>query len=235
MNDLLSRAVAAHGGLDRWNQIGSLTVDAAISGAFWHLKGKGDALKEVRFEVDTRRERLTMDYGGQDRRSVFEPHRVVTQRRDGALIDARDDPERSFDGHQFGTPWDDLHLAYFTGEALWTYLTTPFLYTWPGFASEEIDPIEVDGDTWRRLRVTFPDHIKTHTRQQVSCFGPDGLLRRHDFTIDVLGGAPESQLYATGYRDVDGIIIPTTRRAYAQDGDDQVVMVAIDMGDVTVR
>ena len=62
-------------------------------------------------------------------------------------------------------------------------------------------------------KVSSPDHIKTHTRQQVSCFGRDGLLRRHDFTIDILGGAP-GQLYATGYRDVDGIIIPTTRRAW---------------------
>jgi hypothetical protein len=82
--------------------------------------------------------------------------------------------------------------------------------------------------------VTFPDRIKTHTRQQVSCFGPDGLLRRHDFTIDILGGVPSS-LYATGYRDVDGIIVPSTRRAYAQEGDNQLVMVAIDIGKITIR
>ena len=235
MNDLLKAAVAAHGALDRWNRVQSITVDASITGAFWHLKGKGDALNDVRFVVDTTRERLTMDFAGQDKRSVFEPHRVVMQRRDGALTGARDDPERSFDGHQLETPWDDIHLAYFTGEALWTYLNTPFLYTWPGFATEEIAPIEAGGETWRRLKVTFPDHIKTHTRQQISCFGPDGLLRRHDFTIDILGAATESQLYATDYRDVDGIIIPTTRRAYASEGDDQLVMVAIDMGKITIR
>jgi hypothetical protein len=120
------------------------------------------------------------------------------------------------------------------GEALWTYLTTPFLYTWPGFVTEEITPIEADGEKWRRLSVTFPDQIKSHTRQQVSCFGPDGLLRRHDFIIDVIGGAP-SQLYASDYRDIDGIVIPTTRRAYASQGDDQLVMVAIDMGEITIR
>jgi hypothetical protein len=234
MNDLLDSALAAHGGLDRWNQVTSITVDASITGAFWNLKGKGDALKDIRFEADTTRERLTMDFAGQDKRSVFDPHRVVIQRRNGTLIAAHDDPERSFDGHQFETPWDDIHLAYFTGEALWTYLNTPFLYTWPGFVTEEIDPIEVDGETWRRLKVTFPDRIKTHTRQQVSSFGPDGLLRRHDFTIDILGGVPSS-LYAAGYRDVSGIIIPATRRAYAQQGDDQLVMVAIDMGKITIR
>src|SRR6267378_4477084 len=94
----------------------------------------------------------------QDKRSVFEPLRVVIQHRGGVLIDARDDPERSFDGHQLETPWDNIHLAYFSGEALWTYLNTPFLYAWPGFVTEEITPIEVDGETWRRLKVTLPDH-----------------------------------------------------------------------------
>ena len=118
MNDLLATAVAAHGGLDRWNRIRAIRAGAAITGAFWQVKGKADAMKDVRFEVDTTRERLTMDFAGQDKRSVFEPRRVVLQRRDGALIDARDDPERSFDGHQLQTPWDDLHLAYFTGAAL---------------------------------------------------------------------------------------------------------------------
>jgi hypothetical protein len=238
MNDLLDSAVAAHGGLDRWNQVTAITVEASITGALWHVKGKGDALKDVRFEADTKRQLLTMAYVGQDKQSVFEPSRVVIQRRHGAVIDARDEPERSFDGHQLETPWDDIHLAYFSGEALWTYLNIPFLYTWPGFTTEEVAPIEAEGETWRRLKVTFPEHIKSHTREQISCFGPDGLLRRHDFTLDIIGGAT-GMLYATDYRDVDGIIIPTTRRGYAWQGDYQLVpeplLVAIDMGEITVR
>ena len=235
MNDLLASAVAAHGGMDRWNRIHAITVDAAITGAFWQIKGKADALAKVRFEADTTRERLTMDFVGQGSRSVFEPDRVVLQQPIGTVVDTRDDPERSFDGHQFETPWDDLHLAYFTGEALWTYLNTPFLFTWPGFVTEEIAPIEADGEKWRRLRVTFPDHIKSHTRTQVFCFGPDGLLRRHDFSIDIVGHAVESQLHATDYRDVNGIIIPATRRAYAPTGGEQIVFVGIDMAEITTR
>jgi hypothetical protein len=237
MNDLLEAAVAAHGGLDRWKNITSIDVAASITGAIWYVKSKGDALKNVRFEVDTTRELLTMDFVGEDKRSIFEPFRVVIQRRDGALIDARDDPERSFDGHERETPWDDIHVAYFSGEALWTYLNTPFLYTWPGFVTEEIAPIEVDGEAWRRLKVTFPDHIKSHTREQISCFSPDGLLRRHDYTVDILGGATGLN-YATDYRDVDGIMIPTTRRIYAGEGDYQLVpeplLVNIDMGEITI-
>jgi hypothetical protein len=169
MNDLLASAVAAHGGLERWNQISSIAFDASVAGAFWHVKGKGDTLKDVRLEVDTTRQLVTIDLAGKDKRYVFEPHRVVVQHRDGSLIEARKNPERSFDGHQFDTPWDDVHLAYFVGEAQWTYLNMPFLYTWPGFVSDEIIPIEVDGETWRRLKVTFPDQIKSHTREQIAC------------------------------------------------------------------
>jgi hypothetical protein len=238
MNDLLESAVAAHGGMDRWNQLTAITVTASITGALFHVKGNPDAVKDVRSEANTKRQLLTMDYVGQDKQSVFEASRVVIQRRDGAQIDARDEPERSFDGHQLETPWDDIHLAYFTAEALWTYLNMPFLYTWPGFTTEEIDAIEVEGETWRRLNVTFPEHIKSHTREQISCFGPDGLLRRHDFTIDILGGAP-GMLYATDYRNVDGINIPATRRGYAWQGDYQRIpeplLVAIDMGEITIR
>ena len=238
MNDLLESAIAAHGGIDRWSQVTAITVNASVTGALFHVKGKPDALKDVRFEADTKRQLLTMDYVGQDKQSVFEPSRVVIQRRDGELIDARDEPEGSFGGHQLETPWDDIHLAYFTGEALWTYLNVPFLYSWPGFTTEEITPIEVDGETWRRLTVTFPEHVKSHTREQISCFGPDGLLRRHYFTIDILGGAT-GMLYATDSRNVDGIIIPTTRRGYAWQGDYQRIpeplLVAIDMGEVTMR
>ena len=238
MKDLLESAIAAHGGIDRWSQVTAITVNASVTGALFHVKGKPDALKDVRFEADTKRQRLIMDYVGQDKQSVFEPSRVVIQRRDGELIDARDEPEGSFGGHQLETPWDDIHLAYFTGEALWTYLNVPFLYSWPGFTTEEITPIEVDGETWQRLTVTFPEHVKSHTREQISCFGPDGLLRRHDFTIDILGGAT-GMLYATDNRNVDGIIIPTTRRGYAWQGDYQRIpeplIVAIDMGEITMR
>ena len=80
MKGLLESAVTAHGGLDRWNKIKSITVDASISGGLWSFKNQSDALKQIRFEVDTKRERLTMDFIGQDKRSVFDADRVEMQR-----------------------------------------------------------------------------------------------------------------------------------------------------------
>lgn len=237
MNDLLQAAVNAHGGLDRWKRVKSVKVDAAITGAIWYVKGKPDFLKNVVLTAETHTERLTVDFPGQNKRACFEPNKIVIETANGTQLDARDNPEKSFEGQERKTPWDDIHVTYFVGEALWTYLNTPFLYTYDGFVSEEIASIEVEGETWRRLKVTFPDSIKSHTKVQISCFGPDGLLRRHDYSVDILGGATGLN-YASEYRDVDGIIFPTKRRIYAYEGDYQLVkeplLVSIDMGEITL-
>jgi hypothetical protein len=64
------------------------------------------------------------------------------------------------------------------------------------------------------------------------------LLRRHDYTVDILGGATGLN-YASEYRDVDGIIVPAKRRIYAYEGDYRVVkeplLVAIDMGEISLN
>jgi hypothetical protein len=233
----LELAVKAHGGLERWNKVTSVNVAASITGAIWFVKSKGDVLKNVIMTIATKKERVTTDFPGQDKRTIFEPARIVMEKTNGTLIDTRDDPEKSFRGQQRETPWDDIDVAYFCGEALWTYLNTPFLYTHEGFATEEVSSIQVEGEKWRRLKVTFPDSVKSHSREQISCFGPDGLLRRHDYTVDILGGATGLN-YASEYRDVDGIIVPTKRRIYAYEGDYQIVkeplLVAIDMGEISL-
>lgn len=237
MNELLNLALEAHGGLKRWKQVKSIKMAASITGAIWYLKSRPDCLKDVIMTADAKAERVVTEFPGQDKRSIFEPNRIVVEKLDGTVVEARDNPEKSFEGQERDTPWDDIHVAFFSSEALWTYLTTPFLYTYEGFKTEEIASIQVEKETWRRLKVTFPDYVKSHTREQISCFGPDGLLRRHDYTVDILGGATGLN-YASDYRDVDGIIVPTKRRIYAWEGDYQHVkeplLVAIDMGEVTL-
>jgi len=115
---------------------------------------------------------------------------------------------------------------------VWTYLTQPLLYTYPGFAVDEIEPWEEGGEIWRRLKVTFPDNIASHTREQVSYFGPDGLLRRHDYAVDVLGGAKGAH-YVGDYRDHGGILMPHRRRVYPLGADNrkipEPVLIAIDI------
>jgi hypothetical protein len=129
-----------------------------------------------------------------------------------------------------------MHVAYFSSYALWNYLTIPFLCTYPGFVTEELAPWEENGEQWRPLRVIVPDSIASHSREQVVYFGPDGLLRRHDYTVDVMGGAPGSN-YAADYCNVGGIVVPTKRRVYAPDANKrkipEPVLVAIDIRDIS--
>jgi hypothetical protein len=234
--ELLDTAIEAHGGRERWSEISSVRVEASITGAVWHLKGRPDVLKDVVISASTDHERLVMDFPGQDKRSIFEPNRIVIETATGDLREHRENPVAHFAGQTAETPWDDIDVAYFSGEALWTYLTAPFLLAQPGFSfSEEPEPWHEDGEDWRRLRVAFPDEVASHTREQLFYFGPDGLLRRHDYAVDILGGTAGAN-YALDYRNVNGIIVPTTRRIYGCEENHAVVrepvLVAIDIGEM---
>lgn len=236
MNDLLEMALAAHGGLDRWNQLDGVKLHASITGAIWYVKGKPDVLKDVVVQAETHTERVTMVFPGQNKRSIFTPERVVIETQGGEPLASRDRPEDAFAGHTRDTSWDDIHVAFFSGEALWTYLTIPFLFTYPGVATEELTPWQENGEQWRRLKVVYPESIVTHNREAVAYFGGDGLLRRYDYTVDILGGATGAN-YASDYRKVDGIVVPTTRRIYARDENQHKVaeplLVGIDMTEVS--
>jgi hypothetical protein len=159
------------------------------------------------------------------------------QTTDGRIVGSRTNPRPSYIGDDARSPWEPLKVGYFIGYALWNYLTTPFLLTFPGVQTHEIEPWEEDGQTWRRLHVTFPDTIATHTAEQVFYFGTDGMLRRHDYSVDVNGGAPVA--HHTGqYRTFDGLAFPTHRRVYRRnpDGtpDRSLVAITIDIHDITI-
>jgi hypothetical protein len=235
MNELLEFALEAHGGVARWRELTEIKGDLSVTGALWQAKSQLDALKHIRIEASLRQQRMTTHIIGQNKRFQFTPDSVNAETEDGTLLERRDQPRASFSGHQLQTPWDDLHVAYFDSYALWTYFTIPFLYTYPGFVIEELPPWEEDGETWRPLSALFPKNIASHTKKQVSYFGSDGLLRRHEYTVDVLGGA-QGVNYVSDYCNSNGILVPMKRRVYAYDVAKQrvpePVLVAIDIHNI---
>src|SRR6266446_1953411 len=235
MNDLLNLAVEAHGGPKRWSQLTAVKASVSITGKLWQLKAQPEALKHVVVEAQLKRQQLTTHLIGKNRRTVFTPDRVSIESESGVLDEGHDDPGSTFQGQRLETPWDNLHVAYFSSYALWNYLTIPFLYTCPGFVTEELATWQEDGEYWRALKVRFPAYITTHTREQISYFGPDGLLRRHQYTVDVLGNAPGLN-YASDYRNVSGVVVPTKRRVFAYDGEKRKIpeplLVAIDIREI---
>lgn len=239
MNALLTEALVAHGGLERWRRFATLSATIVTGGAFWGFKGLVQDSDQRTITVALDREWTSLaPFGNPDWRTVFTPERVSIVDTTDTVIAERADPRAAFSGHNFDTPWDPLHRAYFNGYALWTYLTTPFLLADRDVTVADIAPMGAEGEIWRGLRATFPARIATHSRDQDFYFGPDGLLRRHDYHVDVAGGFAGAHLVADFVK-VEGLRFPTRRRAYRR-GDDlrpllDPVMVSIDLSDFKLR
>jgi hypothetical protein len=237
MNELLTRILAAHGGMNRWN--GYEKVDAMIvsGGGFFPLKGAPQDSNPRRMTVWLHEERSSVSpYEAPNQRTIFTPDRIAIEKLDGRLVAERLAPRDSFAGHQMSTPWDALHRAYFNGEALWTYLTTPFLLALDGVRVEETEPWQEGSETWRVLRACFPGSIETHCLIQDFFFGEDLMLRRHGYSVNIAGGFGAAQL-TSHYVGANGLRLPTKRRAYTRGPDRRpildMLMVSIDISDVS--
>jgi hypothetical protein len=64
------------------------------------------------------------------------------------------------------------------------------------------------------LRATFPSGFPTHCTEQLFRFDPDtGLLRRHDYTVDVFGSWARAVTIVVKHREWDGIMYACRRVA----------------------
>jgi hypothetical protein len=237
VNRLLNRIIEAHGGLRRWNEYSRVDATIVSGGGFFSLKGVPQDPAPRRMSVWLHEERSSvMPYGAADQRSMFTPERIAIEKLDGTVVAERRAPTDSFAGHQMNTPWDPLHRAYFNGEALWTYLTTPFLLAMDGVRVEELEPWREGSETWHVLRAQFPGTIETHCRIQDFFFDEDLLLRRHDYSVNIAGGFAAAQL-TSDYVEANGIRLPTRRRAYTRGPDRQpikeMLMVFIDISEAS--
>ena len=236
MNSLVQLTIDAHGGFERWRRYEHVSAHLRTGGILWALKHQQGVLDDVNVRVALRREWTSHSpFLKPNLRTSFEPHRVAIETTDGCVVEERLQPRDSFVGHGIDTPWDRLQLAYFAGYAMWTYLTTPFLFAMDGVATEELEPWRESGEMWRRLKVTFPHSIATHSTVQIFYFGSDGLLRRHDYDAEVLGGTPAAH-YVHDYQDISGILLPMRRKVLPRrpDGttDPEPLIVTIDLSEV---
>jgi hypothetical protein len=85
------------------------------------------------------------------------------------------------------------------------------------------------------MRVVWPDHLATHSTQQILYFGGDGLIRRHDYDVEISGSSRAAH-YMSGYSEVDGIMVPSEHRIFPRtpDGEalDEPLIVSIDVSEV---
>lgn len=219
MNDLLAHVLEAHGGLARWQSHDTLSAHLSQGGVLWAMKGKAGMLDEVDVTIALRRQWTShAPFGAPGQRTSVTPDRAAIEGSGGQAVAELPDPRASFAGFGLETPWSDLQLAYFVGYAMWNYLTLPFAFAEPGFDFHDMPAWEEEGETWQRLRVTYPDTIATHNRTQTFYFGADYRLRRHDYDVDINGGTPAVH-YFSDYTTVDGIALPTRHMIYVRNPD----------------
>jgi hypothetical protein len=224
MDELLSGVLQAHGGLDNWSRVATLTVKLELGGPFWAARGwpAGDEGQTV--TLDAPREHIAFTpFPAPDRTSVFDmnPERVVIQTTAGDVVEERIEPRGAFPpNYDFATTrWDAIQVAYFASAAVWNYLTEPFGFTYPGVQTREIESWQEAGQTWRRLAATFPATNANHNADQVFYYDKNFMLRRMDYSPDVTGRPPIAH-YTYDEKTFDGFVFPTRRliHRHAADG-----------------
>jgi hypothetical protein len=222
LNPLLDEALEAHGGLERWRQFEGLSSTIISGGQLWPLKGVHMIPTARRAATDFHRQWTTVTpFGEPDWTMTWTPEHVAVTDGAGTIVAERDDPRAAFAGHGFDTSWDPLHLAYFNGYAMWIYHAAPFVLSEPDHVVTDVAPVEHDGEMLRGINVRFPSAIHSHSPEQQFYFDGEGLLRRHDYVVDVWAKTPAAH-FVSDYVEVEGLKLPTRRSVYLRNADGSV-------------
>jgi len=240
MNELLKFTIEAHGGLDTWRKYEEVSAHLIVGGITWGLKQQAGVVEDIYVRTSTKRQFASHSpFINQNWRTSFESQRVAIETTENEVVEELLNPRDSFSGHKLDTPWTRLQLAYFAGYAMWTYLNAPFNFAEPGYSVQELTPWEENGEVFRRLQVNFPKEVATHGAIQTFYIDGSGLIKRHDYNVDVLGGAGAAH-YLADHLDVQGIKVPTKRLVYVRQEDNtplkpEPLLVSIDLSEIKFK
>jgi hypothetical protein len=104
MNDLLARAIAAHGGLDRWNKFKKVTTTYVGGGGLWPMKGLEVIPNPAEVTVTLHEETSPISpFGQPDWHASFTLDRIAIESTMGTVVrersyprDPRLQPKRSY-------------------------------------------------------------------------------------------------------------------------------------------
>jgi len=215
MIPLINKIIDAHGGAEYWNTLEALEAEISVRGFLFTAK-RVPVLNRVQVRALTREARFSfLDFPQPSQTGNFFGNEKVciTGSHMKAYME-RLNPRSAFRNIRRWFYWDSLDFIYFGGYATWNYFLTPFLFLRKGFQFHELDPINGFFGTWSRLRVIFPDDIPTHSRTQIFYFDEHFLLRRLDYTAEVVGRWAHAAHLCDEYREFEGLKIPTRRRVF---------------------
>jgi hypothetical protein len=217
---LLALATDAHGGAARWDELEALDLRYRAGGLAFAMKMRGLRQRSFDARVSTAGPRVTLrSFPRPGRRGILDGPSVRIEDDGGGVVAARERPADAFRSARRLVRWDDLDDLYFSAYAIWGYATAPFHLTRHAAELAELEPWHEDGESWRRLRVRYPDDLPVHCREQVFHYDERGLLRRHDYTAEAFGGWAKAAHYSYDHRTFGGIVFPTRRRVHPRRAD----------------
>jgi hypothetical protein len=245
VTSLLDEVLEAHGGEERWRAARTIRARIRTGGLLPRTRMPGTKLADARLELDLEgpsgRAGPFPEVG---QSGVYDRGAVRIETDDGEVLASRDHPREAFAGVaalRRNLRWDALDSTYFAGYATWNYLTTPLLLTADGVHVGEGERWQEPGvsEPWRRLEVEFPPGFHTHSARQTFYVDPLRLIRRQDYTAEVVGGWARAAHYTEGHREYDGLVFPTTRRVYPRGPGNRSLgrpaLVALDISEITVE
>lgn len=212
----VARSVARYGGHERWQRLRVTLAPSRLTGLLPRLKGVGRTFDlPATADIEPARARAVFhDYPEPGSRGLFDAGRVALG--EDPLAEHRS----SFSGARKWRRWSPLDALYFFGYALTHYHAVPFT-----LADAELrawDPAR------RILTVAFPPSVHTHCAVQSFHFDDSGLILRHDYVAEIVGGWARGAHFWREYREVEGFPVATHRRVLARVGGTPLPLVALD-------
>lgn len=240
MSELVELVLEAHGGRSRWEGLSEITARVRFGGLAFRSRLCFGTQRWRRVEVDPHAPRVTFEeYPSRSTRGHFHRDRVWLVDEDGVERRARDGARAQMAKWRRQLWWDSLDLLYFSGYALWNYLTTPFLLVAPGVASRE-GPTVIEGDCrLRTLDVRFPAEIPTHSPEQRFYYDEQFLLRRHDYDPLPFASWARAAHLCDEHEVIDGVPVPVRRHVVPRRPDGGVrpapTLLWIELAEVALR
>jgi len=212
VQDILEKVIEAHGGARRWQELAAVDAIISVRGFLFTAKRR-PILNRVRVRASTREPRFIFyDFPRAGQTGELNGDKEVRiSGPDNRIVSSRMQPRTAIRSLRRQFYWDDLDFIYFGGYATWNYLVTPFLFLREGFNFAALEPLS-GIDYPFRLQVSYPDDLPTHCKKQILYFDRNYLLRRLDYTAEVVGRWAHAAHLCEKYQDFEGIKIPTTRR-----------------------
>jgi hypothetical protein len=210
---MMEEIIAAHGGRELWNSLDGLEARISAWGFLFDAKHL-PVLEHTRVWASTEQPHFIFhDYPEPGKTGEFMGDREVRiLGSSGQVLQSRSMPREAFRRLRKFFRWDYLDFIYFGGYATWNYLVTPFLFMRKGFRVEYLGKQSAAIGELSCFRITFPDNLPTHCRTQTFYFDENRLLRRLDYTAEVIGGWAHAAHFCDEYRDFSGLKISTRRR-----------------------